>query len=122
MRVSGSCRYVADLALPGMLHAEVTTSRIASARLEGLDTGPATAVAGVEAVLTATDIPGSNAVGVIFADQPLLVEDRIRMVGDRLAVIAARTPEAARRAAAAVKAELTPLPGVHDPVAALAGR
>jgi len=103
-----------------MLHAEVVTSRIASARIADLDLEGARAVAGVEAVLTAADIPGSNAIGVIFPDQPLLVEDRVRMVGDRLALIAARRPEAARRAAAAVTVELAPLLGVYDPVAALA--
>ena len=74
----------------------------------------------VVSVLTAKDIPGQNLAGVIFPDQPLLVTDRVRMVGDRLAVVAARTPEAAWAAARAVKADLSPLPGVYDPVAAMA--
>ncbi len=120
-KAAGSTRYVADLALPGMLHAMAAVAEVASARVRRLDLAAARAVEGVEAVLVAADVPGTNLVGVIFPDQPLLVEDRVRMVGDRLALVAARTPEAARDAARAVAADLEPLPGVHDPLAALDG-
>jgi CO/xanthine dehydrogenase Mo-binding subunit len=119
-KVAGETRYVGDLALPGMLHAGLAFSRVPSARLEGLVLDAARAVPDVVAVLTAADVPGANAVGVIFADQPLLAEDRIRMVGERLAVVAARTPEAAWRAAGLVEPRLVELPAVHDPRAALA--
>lgn len=119
-KVAGLTRYVGDLALPGMLHAALVTARVASARVRSLDVRPAAAVPDVVAVLTAGDVPGQNSIGVIFGDQPLLVTDRVRMVGDRLALVAARTPEAAWTAARAVRMELEPLPGVHDPVAALA--
>ncbi len=118
-KVSGSTRYVGDLALPGMLHAAATVASVASARICALDTAAARAVDGVEAIVTAAQIPGANLVGVIFPDQPLLVADRVRMVGDRLALVAARTPEAAWQAARLVKATLEPMPAVHDPVAAL---
>jgi len=118
--VAGLTRYVTELAVPGMLHAALATAPVASARLRGLDLAAARAVAGVEAVLTAGDVPGANSVGVIFGDQPLLVTDRVRMVGDRVALVAARTPEAAWEAARLVAPALEALPGVHDPVAALA--
>jgi len=111
-KVAGSTRYVADLALPGMLHAALAVSPVPSARLGGLELAAARAVEGVEAVLTAADIPGKNLVGVIFEDQPLLVEDRVRMVGDRLALVAARTPEAAWEAARLVRGRLDPLPAL----------
>ena len=118
-KVAGSTRYVADLALPGMLHAALAVSPVPSARVARLELAAARALDGVEAVLTAGDIPGKNQVGVVFPDQPLLVEDRVRMVGDRLALVAARTPEAAWQAARLVQPLLEALPGVHDPVAAL---
>ncbi len=121
-KVTGSTRYVADLTLPGMLHAAVAVAPIASARIAGLDVSAARAVEGVETVLTAADLPGKNLVGVIFEDQPLLAAERVRMVGERLALIAARTPEAAWAAARLVHADLDPLPGVHDAVEALAPR
>jgi CO/xanthine dehydrogenase Mo-binding subunit len=118
-KVAGATRYAGDLSLPGMLHAAVAISEVPSARLRGLDLAGARAVAGVAAVLTAADVPGENLVGVIFPDQPLLVDDRVRMVGDRLALVAARTPEAAWHAARLVRPLLEPLPAVHDPVEAL---
>jgi CO/xanthine dehydrogenase Mo-binding subunit len=118
-KAAGSTRYVADLALPGMLHAAVAVSPLASARLVRLDLEAARAVEGVETVLRAADIPGGNQVGVIFPDQPLLVEERVRMVGDRLALVAARTPEAAWAAARLVQPALEPLAAVHDPEEAL---
>ncbi|HPW56556.1 MAG: xanthine dehydrogenase family protein [Thermoanaerobaculaceae bacterium] len=118
-KVAGLTRYVGDLALPGMLHAALATSRVASARIRSLDTRAALAVPDVVAVLTAADVPGQNSIGAVFGDQPLLVTDRVRMVGDRLALVAARTPEAAWIAARAVRADLEAIPGVHDPVAAL---
>lgn len=119
-KVSGQTRYVADLALPGMLHAAVATARVASARVLALDLSAARAIPGVRAVLAAADIPGENSAGVIFPDQPLLVTERVRMVGDRFAVVAAERPEAAWAAARAVTAAIEELPGVFDPVAALA--
>lgn len=119
-KAAGHTRYVGDLAMPGMLHAAVAVSPEASARVLGIDTAAARRVQGVAAVLTAHDLPGANLIGVIYPDQPLLVTDRVRMVGDRLALVAARTPEAAWTAARAVAPLLEPLPAVHDPVAALA--
>jgi CO/xanthine dehydrogenase Mo-binding subunit len=118
-KVAGSTRYVADLTFPGMLHAAAAVAPVASARVAGLELTAARAVEGVEAVLTAADIPGKNLVGVIFEDQPLLVEDRVRMVGDRLALVAARSPEAAWEAAHLVQARLDALPAVHDLARAL---
>ena len=119
-KVAGSTRYVADLALPGTLHAALATSAVAHGRLLGLDLEAARAVPGVVAVLAAADVPGENHIGVIFGDQPLLIADRVRMVDDRLALVAAETVEAAWAAARAVAARIEPLPGVHDPVAAVA--
>ena len=118
-KVAGATRFVGDLSLPGMLHAAVATATVASARIARLDVDAAREVEGVEAVLAAADVPGENLVGVIFPDQPLLVTDRVRMVGDRFAIVAARTPEAAWHAAGLVHADLDPLAAVHDPVAAL---
>jgi CO/xanthine dehydrogenase Mo-binding subunit len=118
-KVAGSTRFVADLGLPGMLHAAVAFAPVASARLVGLGLDAARAIAGVEAVLAAADVPGANSIGVIFPDQPLLVADRVRMVGDRLALVAARSVEAAWEASRRVEAGLEAAPGVYDPVEAL---
>ncbi len=118
-KATGQTRYVGDLSLPGMLHAVIASTDRASARLLALDTAAAERIPGVVAVVTASDLPGPNEIGVIFPDQPLLVTDRVRMVGDRLALVAAETPEAAHAAARAVEANFEELPGVFDPEAAL---
>ncbi len=118
-KADGSTRFVGDLGLPGMLHGAVAAARISSADVLRVDTAAAREVDGVEAVLTAADLPAANAVGVIFPDQALLVADRVRMAGDRLALVAGVSPEAAWTAARLVEAELRPRPAVHDPVEAL---
>ncbi|MEN8164198.1 MAG: xanthine dehydrogenase family protein, partial [Acidobacteriota bacterium] len=118
-KATGQTRYVGDLALPGMLHAAIAVSDRASARVLEIDVASLRAMPGVEAVVTANDIPGDNQVGVIFPDQPLLVTDRVRMVGDRLALVAARTPEEAWNAARAINPRYRDLTGVFDPEKAL---
>lgn len=118
-KVLGQTRYVGDLALSGTLHAALVTSPLPSGRVRRLDLAASRSLPDVVAVLTAADIPGTNSIGVIFPDQPLLAVDRVRMVGERLAVVAARSPEAAAAAVRAAMVELEPLPSVHDPVQAL---
>lgn len=118
-KATGQTRYVGDLALPGMLHAAIAVSDRASARVLNFDVASARRMPGVEAVVTADEIPGDNQVGVIFPDQPLLVTDRVRMVGDRLALVAARTPEEAWDAARAISPAYEDQPGVFDPEKAL---
>jgi CO/xanthine dehydrogenase Mo-binding subunit len=73
----------------------------------------------VVAVLTAKDIPGINDWGFTFADQPLLVGDKVRFVGDGIALIAAETPEQAEDAIKLVRVDYEPLPTVFDPREAL---
>jgi len=118
-KVTGSALYVDDLCLPGMLHAAVVLPHIAHARLAGLDTGRALALPGVRAVVTAKDIPGVNQVGVVDADQPLLVEDTIRYTGDAVAVVIADTAALAREGAALVGLTCEELPAVFDALEAM---
>jgi CO/xanthine dehydrogenase Mo-binding subunit len=113
-KVTGRAPYLADLKAPGMLYAAIKAAPVASARLEALDVSRARALPGVRAVLTGAEIGAANRVGLIFDDQPLLVTDRVRMAGDRLALVAAETPAACEGALDAITAELAPLPGVYD--------
>ena len=71
-------------------------------------------------IFTARDIPGKNLTGIINKDRPLLVADKVRFIGDPVALVAAETEEAAEKGAAAVKVAYEVLPAVHDPAAALA--
>ena len=118
-KVDGSALYVDDLVLPGMLHAAVATSAHPHAWLDAVDVSEALKAPGVRCVMTAPDVPGVNQVGVAKKDQPLLAEDKVRWLGDRLALIAADTPRQARAAAKLVKGSYRPLGGVFDPEEAL---
>ncbi|MGH7736466.1 MAG: xanthine dehydrogenase family protein molybdopterin-binding subunit [Candidatus Tyrphobacter sp.] len=117
-KVTGAARYPADLFKPGMLHAKAVFAHRPSARIVRIDTTGALRVEGVEAVLTAADVP-YNRFGLIEADQPLLCEDRVRFAGDRVALVVARTPEQAAAAVGVVEIEYEELPAVCDPRLAL---
>lgn len=113
-KVRGAARYVDDLEFPGMLYCKVVTSEHPHAEVLSIDTSEAAVSDGVMAVLTAKDIPGENQIGVSTPDQPLLAEGKVRMMADRLALVAADTPENARAAARKVKVTYRPLPIVTD--------
>lgn len=117
-KVTGETRYPGDLIEPGMLHLKVVFAGRPHARITGIDTSPALAHPGVVAVLTARDVP-YNAFGLIDDDQPVLCGDKVRFAGDKVALVAAETPEAAAAAAALVAIEWENLPGVFDPEQAL---
>ena len=121
-KVTGRHRYGADRSRPGELHAAAVWSAHPYAELLTLDTSAALAVAGVAAVLTAEDVPGQNAHGVIIPNQPVFVApgERVRSISDVLALVLADTEEIARAAAALVQAEYQVLEGVFTPHEALA--
>jgi CO/xanthine dehydrogenase Mo-binding subunit len=77
------------------------------------------AVPGCLAVLTARDIPGRNRFGIIIKDQQMLAEEKVRCVGETVALVAAESREAAERAVQAVRVIYEDLPAVFDPEEAL---
>ncbi len=121
-KVTGRARYTDDLAFPNMLHAAVRRAGIPHGILRRLDVSKARALPGVVAVMTAEDLPGARLHGVLIVDWPILVGvgERIRYVGDALAIVAAETRAIAQQAAALIEAEIEPLPVLADPLAALA--
>jgi CO/xanthine dehydrogenase Mo-binding subunit len=118
-KVTGAAQYPADLARPGMLRLHVVFAERPHARIRRVDPSAALAHPGVVAVLTAADVP-YNALGLIDADQPALCGDVVRFVGDRVALVAAESGEAARTGARLVVVEYEDLPAVTNPRAALA--
>lgn len=118
-KVTGAARYPADLVGEGMLHCKAVFAHRPHARIERIETARALAVPGVVAVLTAGDVP-HNRYGLIDADQEVLCSERVRYVGDRVALVIAGDPLAAARAAKLVAVEYTDLPVVADALAALA--
>jgi xanthine dehydrogenase molybdenum-binding subunit len=103
-----------------MLYATVRRALVPHAFLKSLDTSAAKALPGVTIVLTADDIPGERTHGLVVYDWPVLVGlgERIRYVGDALALVAAETQDIADRAAALIEAEFDLQPVIADPVQA----
>lgn len=109
LKVTGSARYTADVQMQGMLWLAYTRSPRPHARIASVDTTAAKQVRGVHAVLTGADI-GDIRLGRRLLDWPALASDRVRIVGDRVAAVAAETKEAAEEAARLVEVEYEDLP------------
>jgi aerobic carbon-monoxide dehydrogenase large subunit len=130
--VSGRGTYTDDLRIPGALHAAIVRSPYAHAAIKGFDTAAARAMPGVVAVFTGADvaaaklglmeckIPMKNRDGTPRADtrRPILQDERVRHVGDPVAVVVAATLAEARDAAEAVVVDYEELPHVVDTAAA----
>ncbi len=119
-KVTGKAKFTDDLKFPGMLHARVKRALVPHAILKRLDVTQARKLPGVAAVLTAQDIPGEKTHGLVIYDWPVMigVGERVRYVGDAIAIIAAETREIATQALDLIVAEYDLLEVVADPVRA----
>jgi CO/xanthine dehydrogenase Mo-binding subunit len=97
-----------------MLWGDTLRSPHPHAWIVSVDLSRALAVPGVHAILTHADVPGRKTYGLEFPDQPVLAIDRVRYVGEPVAVVAADHPEQARKALAAIAVEYEPLEPVVD--------
>ncbi|HEY3684056.1 MAG TPA: xanthine dehydrogenase family protein molybdopterin-binding subunit [Streptosporangiaceae bacterium] len=120
-KVRGTLLYAADWSLPGMIHGRLVRADRASARIAGIDTTAAERLEGVVCVLTAEDVPynaivehASGGLGEVIVEQPVLAADRVRYVGEPVAIVAAADPETAAEAADLVEVAYEPLPGVFS--------
>ncbi len=119
-KVTGAAIYTDDLKFEGMLHAKVRRAMIPHGILKRLDISKARALPGVAAVLTADDIPAEKNHGLVIYDWPVMVGvgERVRYVGDAIAIVAAETLEIAEQAAGLIEAEFDLLPVITNPVQA----
>ncbi|MCC7107030.1 MAG: molybdopterin-dependent oxidoreductase [Chloroflexi bacterium] len=118
-KVLGAALYAADLVMPGMLHAAILRSPHSHAEILEIDASEARALEGVEAVVTARDIPGLNRFGRALKDQRVLADDKVRQLGEAVAAVAAITPEIAARALSLIRVDYRLLPTISDPEEAL---
>jgi xanthine dehydrogenase molybdenum-binding subunit len=119
-KVMGQAKYIGDMRLPGMLVARVLRSPLPHARIARLDVSPALAVPGVKAAITSEDFVGHSAFGWPVKDAFILAYQKVRYVGDPIAVVAAETEAAAVQGVQSIVLELEPLPVISDPRLALA--
>jgi CO/xanthine dehydrogenase Mo-binding subunit len=118
-KVRGEFAFSGDLWADGMLWGRALRSAHPSARIRAVDVGPALRIPGVAIALTADDLPGSRVFGLEHRDQPVLVSDVVRHIGEPIAVVAADHPDTARRACDAIVVDYDVLDPVTDPEAAL---
>ena len=132
--LTGVARFIDDLDLPGAVHAVFVRSPYVHARVVSLDALPALAAKGVFGVFTAADltaagigpmrvkVPQINRDGSAVPEglRPVLAEDRVRFVGEAVAIVVAKTVREARDAAELVEVGYEELPPVIDPRAAVA--
>ncbi|MDX9719464.1 MAG: xanthine dehydrogenase family protein molybdopterin-binding subunit [Myxococcota bacterium] len=111
-KVTGEARFVADLHLPGMVHAKLVRSPHAHARIVSIDTNAARAMPGVLAVVTGADMPWW--IGECVVDQRALAVDKVRYPWEGVAAVIAETEEQAILAADKIKVEYELLPAVID--------
>src|SRR6266850_1527165 len=121
-KVTGRAEYMHGLRLPGMLHGKIVRSTVPHGRIARIDTSAARALAGVHRVVTGEDIRAlipEPYYGPAFHDQPILALDKVRYVGEPVAVVLASDPHVAERAAQLIEADYDELPAVYDEIEAL---
>jgi CO/xanthine dehydrogenase Mo-binding subunit len=121
-KVTGRAEYTHTMRLPGMLHGKIFRSTVAHGRIKSIDISAAKRIPGVHRVVTADDI--RNVIpdpyyGPAFHDQPILAIDKVRFVGEPVAVVLAADPHVAEAACQDILAEYEELPAVYDEVEAM---
>src|SRR5271169_1168219 len=101
-KVTGRAEYTHLMRLPGMLHGKIFRSTVAHGRIKSIDTAAAKKMPGVFRVITSDDvrkvIPDPY-YGPAFHDQPILAIDKVRFVGEPVAVVLASDVHVAEEAA-----------------------
>ncbi|MCB2202609.1 molybdopterin-dependent oxidoreductase [bacterium] len=115
----GAAQFPGDFNMPDQLHMKILFANRPHALIKTIDTHAAESLTGVVAVLTAADVP-NNVYGMIIPDQPVLCgpgsnrpyADRVRFVGDQVALVIAETAEIARKARDLIRVDYEDLPPV----------
>jgi CO/xanthine dehydrogenase Mo-binding subunit len=121
-KVTGRAEYTHLMRVPGMLHGKIFRSTVAHGRIRSIDVSAARSMPGVFRVITADDvrkvIPDPY-YGPAFHDQPILAIDKVRFVGEPVAVVLAADPHVAEASAQTIVAEYEELEPIYDEVEAM---
>jgi 4-hydroxybenzoyl-CoA reductase alpha subunit len=112
-KVTGETKYADDLVLPRMAFGKLLRSSHAHATIARIDTSRASALPGVYAVITGADLPRIKfGILPVSQDEEALCTDKVRMVGDAVAAVAAVDEETAERACELIEVQYAPLPAL----------
>ncbi|RLA34595.1 MAG: xanthine dehydrogenase family protein molybdopterin-binding subunit [Gammaproteobacteria bacterium] len=112
-KVTGKAKYAEDFRVDGMVFARMYTSPVAHGRVTNIDTSAAEAMAGVVGILTADDVPASE------APSAAILTNTPAYIGDPILAVAAEDEKTVEDALAAIKVDIEPLPFVTDPLDSL---
>ncbi|MEY8000811.1 selenium-dependent xanthine dehydrogenase [Clostridium sp. Mt-5] len=117
----GTAQYAGDMYVDGMLYGSALRSKYPRALVKSIDTTEAEKYPGVEAVLTAKDIPGERYSGHIISDWPVMIAvgEETRYLGDSVALVAAETKEALQKALDLIRVEYEELEPLISPERAM---
>lgn len=118
-KVTGRLKFVDDLLEEGMLFGKIVWSKYAYAKIKKVNLVKAKEISGVVAVLTAADVPGENTFGAIKADQPVLAQDKVRYLGDPIALVIGENKYVAELGCKMVEVEYEQLQPIYNPEDAL---
>jgi len=112
-KVTGETKYADDLVLPRLAHAKLLRSPHAHASIRSIDTARACALPGVYAVITGADLPPVKfGILPVSQDEEALCREKVRLVGDAVAAVAAVDEETAERACELIDVVYEPLPAL----------
>lgn len=118
-KVTGRAKYAGDITLPGMLYAKFVRSPYAHAKILSVDTSEAEKLPGVRAIITGKDFNAGKLGNSEFArpmnDKYPLQKDKVRLIGDEVACVAADSEYIAAKACKLIKVEYEVLPAVYTP-------
>jgi CO/xanthine dehydrogenase Mo-binding subunit len=114
-KVTGSSRYSADITRPDMLWAGFLRSPYPHARILNIDASRAQKLHGVKVVITGKDV-SPRLEGVSLLDKPVLAQDRVRYIGEKVAAVAATDRDVVQEAIELIDVEYEELPAVFDPL------
>lgn len=117
-KATGEATFATDIYLPNMLWARVLRSPLPHARILSINTDKAKRLAGVKAVLTATDVPDAR-YGALVLDMGMFARGKVHYIGEAVAAVAAVDEATATEALELIDVEYEELPPVFDPVEAM---
>ena len=113
LKACGTAQFGADITMPGAAEIAVVRSPHFHAEIKNIDFSEAEKMPGFIGKMTAADIKGTNRLKYIVDDRPVICEDRVRTLGDAVAVVVAQTRAEALAAAEAVKVDYALLPEIR---------